>query len=163
MSCTLSVSLHTVGVAHTVTFSVVQCRVHSWCCAHCHFQCCAVSCTLLVLCTLSLSVLCSVVYTLGVVHTVTFSVVHTLGVVHTVTFSVVHTLGVVHTVGVMRAHCVHSDKFVAMLTLHFSSNIDTPKIGWSQVYKPPEVQRVARPHSPRYSKLAGGGQLTPTP
>ena len=159
MSCTLSVSLHTVGVAHTVTFSVVQCRVHSWCCAHCHFQCCAVSCTLSVLYTLSLSVLCSVVYTLGVVHTVTFSVVHTLGVVHTVTFSVVHTLGVVHTVtfsvvhtlgvvhtvGVMRAHCVHSDKFVAMLTLHFSSNIDTPKIGWSQVYKPPEVQRVARP------------------
>ena len=66
MSCTLSVSLHTVGV-------IAHCRCH---------------CTLSVLRTLSLSVLCSVVYTLGVVHTV----------------------------GVMRAHChcVHSDKFVAI-------------------------------------------------
>ena len=91
MSCTLSVSLHTVGVAHTVTFSVVQCHVHSWCRAHCRCHC-----TLSVLRTLSLSVLCSVVYTLGVVHTV----------------------------GVMRAHChcVHSDKFVAMLTLHLTAN-----------------------------------------
>ena len=47
--------------------------------------------------TLSLSVLCSVVYTLGVLHTV----------------------------GVMRAHChcVHSDKFVAMLTLHSRADL----------------------------------------
>ena len=83
--------VHTVGVTHTVdvvsvvntlgvvdTISVVHTVgviAHCRGCAHCHFQCCAVSCTLSVLRTLSLSVLCRVVYTLGVAHTVTFSVV----------------------------------------------------------------------------------------
>ena len=39
---TISV-MHTVSVAHAVTFSVVQCRVHSWCCAHCRCHACTLS------------------------------------------------------------------------------------------------------------------------